>query len=379
MPFLDRNLCAPQSFEVPNSNVQCNLDFDFRDPSAQSSGLCLGCGSAATLSESADVEVQCFIQACHTATLREPRPELSVALHDLRHYCAGCLCTWGQKSKGLPLKNQLHITGPRFFPFEVEQACRQEFDEVVTANPSVSHCRGPGERLESQVPKSRRTRRRINRRCRLEALGQGPTALHSHGCPKTPLPGPLHLYTRSSLASEAVIEPSRLARGAPRTQEREVLTEWRRCKQQEVVGSLTQGPGGPYTCAQSICRPNPCHSSLRGDPNPNLFAPLLFSNPGVRPDGCTRKIESSNSLCSPSLCLPSRKGSPNPNLAVFPVFAEKMARVACGFPEFSSLPGHFPGRETNPHFGAQNGTLSGSPTCLLRAFARCAPCWLHSP
>ena len=264
-----------------------------------------------------------------------------------------------------------------FLECSAPQVKSQAFCPVVQA--SVISLAG-GSCVASQFPKSRRTRRRFNRRCRLEAVGQGQaslTSLHSltssltrpnpglsasHGCPTTPLPGPLHLDIWSSLASEAVIEPSRIARGAPGTQEVEVSTERRSCKQQEEVGSLTQGPGGPHTCAHSICRPNPCHSSLHGDPNPNLHASPLFSNHGVRPDGCARKIETPNSLCSPSLCLPSRKGSPNPNLAVFPVFAEKMARVACGFPEFSSFPGHFPGRETNPHFGAQNGTLSGSPT-----------------
>ena len=63
----------------------------------------------------------------------------------------------------------------------------------------------------------------------------------------------------------------------------------------------------------------------------------------------------------------AKQTSPNPKLASFPEFAEKMARVACGYPETSSFPGHFPGRETNPRFGAQNGTLSGSPTSLLSA------------
>ena len=311
--------------------------------------LC-GCGKGPTLASDPSFEVQDFVKACGRVIALGGDEEVQVGMHQVCNFCPKCILRWHAMqrqaaSKGL---NRLafEVSGPRFFrdvsdgdlgqlhtgrgalDNDIQDCCesvslvvsRANFhsvadDGAVSGVPSLRNCI------------SRRTRRRRNRRARLDAL----------------------------------IQPPGFPRGAPRTQEEEVFSRWR-CKRQEEVGPLTRGPGGPHRLDSNICRPNPCHSSLHGDPNPNLHVLPLGSNPGVRPDGCTRKSDSSNLLCNPSLCLPSRKGSPNPNLAVLPEFAGKMARVACGFPEFSSFPGHFPGRETNPHFGAQNGTLSGSPS-----------------
>ena len=110
-----------------------------------------------------------------------------------------------------------------------------------------------------------------------------------------------------------------------------------------------------------------CEGSCSGQPD----------GPANKECGGLRNVFGENHAVAATCLLPSpcqqvrgnaaKQTSPNPHLAGFPEFAEKMARVACGYPETSSFPGHFPGRETNPRFGAQNGTLSGSPTSLLSA------------
>ena len=317
--------------------------------------LC-GCGKGLTLASDPSFEVQAFVKACGRVITQGDDKEVQVGMHQVCNFCPQCILRWHATQRQVASRRKRHlvynISGPRFFldvcdedsgrlntrrgalDNDTQECCESEALVVSRANFDTVADDGavsgvPG--LRNCI--SRRTRRRRNRSARLDAL----------------------------------IQPPRLLRGAPRTQEEEVVTGWR-CKRQEEVGPLARGPGGPHHLDRSICRPNPCLSSLHGDPNPNLHAPFLVSNPGVRPDGCTRKIESSNSLCSPSLCLPSRKGSPNPNLAGFPQVDQKNGPESlCGLREVQEPGPVFRDRETNPHFGAQNGTLSGSPTCLLRA------------
>ena len=338
------------------------------------------------------------------------------ALTDTLSYCSGCLCKWAAKVDASRRAGCLEpgiVSGPAFFHgFDDDHDYDVQPDlDVVPSMLQVEQVQvraGARENIPRHAPVSRRTRRRYNRRLRLAALGQSDflepliePLCRAQGAPKTSqkevttgswsfcqemggrwpwgLGGQelgdanqsawtfsdVHCTSQFAPSLSPSFENGGLGNpGIPPGpfelgpflehfsvfpgQALDNAGEWpvKHSKQPDV-----RHAGGSWSDfqKQSICRPNPCHSSLHGDPN-------------VLPDGCTRKIESPNSLCSPSLCLPSRKGSPNPNLAVFPAFAEKMARVACGFPEFSSFAGHFPGRETNPHFGAQNGTLSASPT-----------------
>ena len=129
----------------------------------------------------------------------------------------------------------------------------------------------PGVSCLDPTPRSRRTRRRLNRSCRWEVRGQGDVTMFS---------------VRQATFNSA-IEPSASARGAPRIQAVKVYPG-RRSDLQEEVGPLAQGPGGP-----------------------------ILVVPDLRLEGGARKNAMENSLCSPSLCLPSLSGSPNPNLEGF--------------------------------------------------------------
>ena len=261
------DLCLDPELMDPNPNF-CLRDEQgtgFITDAAPNS--CIACGMHATLAAHEDESVHDFVRACLQVQYQHAWEDISTALHDIVHYCPGCLCAWARRvhqSSAQPRPfGFAGVTGPKFFPGEVEDHDTSQLGPVFMTEQegfggdlqecgdcSFLECSAPqvksqalcpvvqasdislagGNCVESQFPKSRRTRRRFNRRCRLEAVGQGQTSLHtlmsslnrpntglsaSHGCPKTPLPGPLHLDTWSSLPSEVVIEPSRLARGAP--------------------------------------------------------------------------------------------------------------------------------------------------------------------
>ena len=239
--------------------------------------LC-GCGKGPTLASDPSFEVQDFVKACGRVIAQGGDEEVQVGMHQACNFCPQCILRWHamQRQAASRGKSRLafNVSGPRFFrdvcdgdlgqlntrrgALDNVKVCLWLFPELnchsvaddgtVSGVPSLSHCI------------SRKTRRRRNRRARLDAL----------------------------------IQPPRFPRGAPRTQEEEVFSGWR-CKRQEEVGPLARGPGGPHRLDRNICRPNPCPSRLQGGLNPNLHDFLLASNPGVRPDGCTWDTAGSNS------------------------------------------------------------------------------------
>ena len=196
--------------------------------------VCGGCGVLPPLAASADPEVVSFLQAVKRAFQNVPRDCLLVAYRDCGHYCQNCLCRWSQRVEAGAFQRKACISGPSFFPlgFDPWPDISQSGGLVSAAQELSSQPR------ESQTnvskPRSRRTRRRLNRWERLGVCSQQEDAASSA------VDATLCCVRHATINS--AIEPSASARGAPRTQAVKVFPgRW--SVLQAEVGPLAQGPG----------------------------------------------------------------------------------------------------------------------------------------
>ncbi|CAE7692335.1 unnamed protein product [Symbiodinium sp. CCMP2592] len=166
------NPCASPWPEAPNPNLTSEaLQEQLRGLEAD--GWCIGCGQSQVLGRSTNQEVKKFVQACCHVHLNAPCDEALTALSDVLNYCPRCLCKWEAKVQTTckQPKDPVALSGPTYF-FDCAEA--PEPDELADVTSMPLHVQG-------KIPASRRTRRRYNRRLRLEPIEP------LRGAPKNPV------------------------------------------------------------------------------------------------------------------------------------------------------------------------------------------------
>ena len=285
------------------------------------------------------------MSACRKAHLTQLCDGVVEALSDTLSYCSGCLCKWAAKvdaSQRASSYDPFLVSGPAFFHgFGDDQDFDLQSDlDVVPSLPQVEQVQVRActyDQLPRHAPVSRRSRRRYNRRLRLESCGL-------------------------SEFLEPLIEPLCYAQGAPKTSEEEVMIASYGFSQKNHTCDAEVASGGfslkTHTCDAEV--------ASRGFSQKTHTCDAEVASRGQRCHVQGSLWALDDVTCVPSTCFYQEMGGRWPRGFGGPrLFDAKQCAGTTADLHCPAAPGLLPGTETNPHFGAQKGTLSGSPTYFL--------------